>query len=74
MVKGGGRGAAGKGGHSRRDPDEPERLPVHLRTLGDRTSHIKNKLKRSEVYNKLKHEKKVAKSKGRRKRQDERQK
>ncbi|KAK9812650.1 hypothetical protein WJX72_001266 [[Myrmecia] bisecta] len=61
-------------GHKRRDRDEdegPPPVPAGKATLGQLTSHISNKMVRSETYAKLKHKQKKQKKAERQKRQKE---
>lgn len=46
-----------RGGH--RHPHRAAMASQDVATVGQRTSHIRNKMRRSEVYGKLLHEKKV---------------
>ncbi|KAG2500317.1 hypothetical protein HYH03_001893 [Edaphochlamys debaryana] len=58
-------------GRERDDDDDGERAKRKGGTIGQQTSFIKNKLKRSELYQKLKHQKEKTKAKERRKKQKE---
>lgn len=58
-----------RGGH--RHPHRAAMASQDVSTVGQRTSHIRNKMRRSEVYGKLLHEKKVRWNHAQRRNDDE---